>query len=129
DYTSEERDFDETHVNNAFLFEDHIETRRLRPQVRVFFPWGLFAALQGTRYDQSVDMFDAPDPTVATRSTVESTFWTTDAQVGYRFPKRYGSVVLEGRNLADREFEFYERSIQETVIPARTITLRVKLTY
>jgi outer membrane receptor protein involved in Fe transport len=63
------------------------------------------------------------------RTTMKSTFWTADAQIGYRFPNRYGSVALEARNLTDREFEFYERSLQDTVIPARTVALRLKLTY
>jgi hypothetical protein len=69
------------------------------------------------------------DLTLPGQFTVNSKFWTADVQAGYRFPKRYGSVVLEGRNITDREFEFYDRTIQETVIPARTVSLRVNITY
>ena len=127
EYSSERRDFDFTHISPLGLFQDHIETRRFKPQVRIFFPFGLFAGVLGTRYDQEVDQFD--DLTSSVRNRVESTFWTADVQVGYRFPKRYGSVVLEGRNLTDREFEFFERSTQDTVLPARSVVLLGKFTY
>jgi hypothetical protein len=47
-----------------------------------------------------------------------------NAAVGYRLPERLGIVVLEGTNLTDREFDFYEQALQEQVIPARRVVLR-----
>ena len=51
-------------------------------------------------------------------------FWTMDAEVGWRLPNRLGFVTLEGTNITDREFDFYEQSLQEQVIPARRVVLR-----
>jgi hypothetical protein len=80
-----------------------------------------------TLYDQRVDQFD--DLTSDARYVQRSEFWVVDAQLGWRLPRRYGSVVLEGRNLSNRQFLFYDRAVQETVIPARSVDLRVILTY
>jgi len=127
DYTHERYDFEPAPSATALPFQDFIETQRLRPQVRVFLPRGFFASATGTRYDQQVDLFD--DLTSSSRSSVNSKFWIADALVGYKFPRRYGSVILQAHNLGDREFAFYERTIQETVIPARTVSLRVNFTF
>ena len=53
---------------------------------------------------------------------------TIDAALGYRFPKRWGSFVIEGRNLNNEKFEFYERAIQERVIPDRAVGARLERT-
>ena len=123
----EEFEFDTTAVTPTGVFQDRIQTTRIRPELRYFNPTGFFASIRATRYDQEVDQFDTLDATA--RTTVESEFWVTDATLGYRFPKRWGSFVLEGRNLSNRKFEFYERTILETVIPARTILARLEITY
>ncbi|HEU5180219.1 MAG TPA: tetratricopeptide repeat protein [Candidatus Polarisedimenticolia bacterium] len=128
EYSVEQYDFDYTRVLLATnTWEDYIETQRLRPQVRFYLPSGFFAGVAGTRYDQQVDTFD--DFTSSSRNSINTKFWIEDLMVGYRFPKRYGSVTLQARNLGDREFDFYERTIQDSVIPARTVSLRVTLTY
>ena len=127
EYSLQRQDFDFTRIWIGRGFEDRLQTWRLRPQVRFFLPSGFFAAVIGTHYDQEARWTD--DLTLPGQFTETSKFWTADVQAGYRFPKRYGSLVLEGRNLTDREFAFYDRSIQDAVIPARTISLRVNITY
>jgi tetratricopeptide (TPR) repeat protein len=126
EYAYEERDFDFTQVSNNSLFEDYVETRRLRPEVRLFLPMGFFAVLRGTQYNQEVQQFD--DLTSPARSTIEADFWIGDLQLGYRLPKRWGSVVLNAFNFNNEKFEYYLSSLEEDVVPTRTVTLGVNFT-
>jgi len=119
----DQRSFNTTQVSNTGLFQNYVKTERYHPQVRVFLPIGFFAAVGGTYRTQRVDETDdltAPQPTTVERPK----FWTMDAEVGWRLPNRLGFVTLAGTNLTDREFDFYQQSLQEQVIPARRIVLR-----
>jgi predicted Zn-dependent protease len=119
----DQRSFDATQISPIGLFQDYQKTERYRPQVRVFLPIGFFASVAGTYRTQRVDEFDDffnPQTVRVERPR----FWTMDAAVGWRLPRRLGFVTLEGTNLTDREFEFYEQSLQEQVIPARRVVLR-----
>jgi outer membrane receptor protein involved in Fe transport len=60
---------------------------------------------------------------------VNAEFWVADAAVGYRFPKRWGSFVIDARNVFNKKFEFYDRLVQERVVPARSIAARLEITY
>ena len=126
DYTYEQRDFDLTQKSNNSLFEDFVETRRLRPQVRVMLPMGFFTSLSATRYDQQVDQFD--DLSSPLRSTIDSEFWIGNIDLGYRLPRRWGSVVLRGLNVTDQKYEFYLSSLEEQIVPSRTVLLTLSLT-
>jgi hypothetical protein len=126
-YSRVNREFDTTSVSPVGLFQDRISTEQVRPELRFFWPIGIFVRASGTRYDQEVDQFD--DLTSTVRTTVESAFWVADAAVGYRFPDRWGSFVVEGTNLLNKKFEFYERSVQEQVVPARSVVARLEITY
>lgn len=123
----EDRELESTSVTPTGGFQDRIKTQRLTPELRFFCPAGVFVRVAGTRYNQEVDQTDQFVPNV--RTQVDSDFWVADAAVGYRFPKRWGSFVLDGRNLFNKKFVFYERSIQETVVPARSVVARLEITY
>ena len=127
DWYLENRDFDTTTMSPLALFQDKIDTQRSRAQARVFFPFGLFASATANYYDQEVEQFD--DLTSPVRTTQTAKFWTLDAAVGYRLPRRLGSISIEGSNLTDREFDFYEQSLQENVIPARRVVLRADFAF
>jgi tetratricopeptide (TPR) repeat protein len=127
DWDLDKRAFDTTTMSPLFLFQDRIETQRIRPQVRVFLPIGFFASVAGSHYDQEVDQFD--DLTSPTRITQTADFWTVDAAVGWRLPRRLGSISLEGTNLLDEQFGFYEQSLQENVIPTRRVSLRADFAF
>jgi tetratricopeptide (TPR) repeat protein len=122
-YGYEERDFDFIQISNNSLFEDYVETQRVRPEVRLFLPMGFFAVVRATYYNQTVDQFD--DLTSSTRSSIDSEFTIGDLGVGYRLPKRWGTVALNAFNITDREFDFYRSSLEEDIVPARTIALTV----
>jgi hypothetical protein len=127
EYTWSKSRFDFTQVTPTGLFEDFVDTQTLRPQVRFFLPFGLFGIASATHYDQQVDQFG--DWSVPDRQQVDSDFWTVDAQLGWRLPDRYGSIVLEGRNLSDRRFNFYLQPLEQQIIPARQLALRAIFTY
>ncbi len=128
-YERDKSRYDYTDVTQTALFQNHLETERIAPQAKFFLPMGLFAGVKGTRYRQWADQYDSLDPATATYLPQHADFWSVDAQLGWRLPRRYGTVSLEGRNLSDRRFTFYDRAVQETVLPARTILLRAILTY
>jgi tetratricopeptide (TPR) repeat protein len=129
DYSQEVYDFDLAYSSQGspLPFKDYVNRQRIRPQVRMYLPGGFFAGATGTHYDESVDQFD--DLLSSTRTTIDSTFWIVDVLAGWKFPRRYGSVILQARNIGDHEFAFYDRSVEETVAPARTVSLRVNFTF
>ncbi len=125
DYAYEERDFDFTQVDNLGAFNNLVRTHRARPEARYFLPMGFFAHARATYYDQHVDQFD---PGTAAAGTVDSDFWIGDVALGYRLPERWGSVTLSVLNVSDREFAFYHSSLEENVVPARTVLLSLSFT-
>jgi tetratricopeptide (TPR) repeat protein len=125
-YAYEEKDFDFTQVDQIGFFEDYVKTQRLRPEVRFHLPSGLLGGVRSTYYDQKIDKFD--DLTSPVRSTVEADFWITDLQIGYRLPKRWGSVFLNAFNVTDEKFLLYQSSLEEVVVPARTVSLTLSFT-
>ena len=127
EYEWTREDFDTTSVNPFGLFQDYIETGRLRPQVRWFLPFGLFLGAGATQYDQTVEQTD--DLSNPARQVVESDFWIYDATLGYRFPDRWGTLAVDVRNATNEKFTFFERAIQDVFVPSRQILLRLEITY
>ena len=66
-------------------------------------------------------------PVIATAYSSNVDFCTAEnsLQVGYRLPKRWGTVALSVFNVTDEEFEFYRSSLEEDIVPARTVALTV----
>ncbi|NIM63029.1 MAG: hypothetical protein GTO30_15720 [Acidobacteria bacterium] len=73
-----------------------------------------------------MDQFD--DLTDPLRMPIKSDFWIGDLEVGFRLPKRWGSVSLRLLNFTDKEFDFYLSSLEEDIVPARTALLSVNFT-
>ena len=115
-------------MSPLFLFQDRFETQRLRPQVRVFLPIGFFASVAGNALRPGGRSVRRPHLPRAHDGRAPS-FWTIDAAVGWRLPRRLGSISLEGTNLADEQFPFYEQSLQENLIPARRVVLRADFAF
>jgi len=129
DYQRDRHEFDYTSKSTTTgYFQNFMETERIRPELRLHFPFGLFFGASGTRYDQEVRSFEDLTPETVRRTEL-STFWVGDLFLGCRFPKRYGSVVLEAKNVTDEEFLFFERSVQDRVVPTRSVKLTLSLTY
>jgi hypothetical protein len=86
----------------------------------VFHPSGLSTLLTATYFDQAVRLADS-------RSGSDQ-FWTIDAGINYRLPKRYGFVTLGATDLADQKFKYFERDLNNPRIqPKRTIFGKITL--
>jgi outer membrane receptor protein involved in Fe transport len=71
--------------------------------VRFFHPSGWTASMTGTYWDQS-GSFEVFTPFGSTFPSDSDTFWTVDAAVGYRLPKRYGFISVGVTSLFDQDF-------------------------
>jgi outer membrane receptor protein involved in Fe transport len=99
--------------------------------LRYFHPKGLFASLGGTFVHQELDLSPSSD---LTKNSDE--FFVLDASIGYRLPRRWGLISLEGRNLLDEEFFFQDLDTQTATgnvsprfIPDRTFLLRATFAF
>jgi len=116
----------------SFLFEGRREfsglpelrTHYLPLDISYFHPSGPFTRLGATYVDQEATRADLPSS--------HERFWTLDASIGYRLPKRYGLVSLDVRNLFDEEFD-YQNSFNAApqqlprFQPSRAVFLRINL--
>ncbi|HWC01385.1 MAG TPA: tetratricopeptide repeat protein [Methylomirabilota bacterium] len=102
------------------------DTHRVPLSLAFFHPLGFQARVTGTYVNQSGQFGDA-------FSGVESgsdQFWVLDASIGYRLPKRFGLITLEGRNLLDHRFHYNGPDFgSPPFYPERLILLRVTLAF
>ncbi len=60
----------------------------------------------------------------------DNQFWVVDASIGYRFPKRWGLITLEARNLFDEEFKFQDTDPANPLIyPDCLILVKITLSF
>lgn len=90
----------------VFPFPRFVETAYLPTEIRFFHPVGFFASLKGTYVNQKVQS------TVGSSDSLNSSFYLVDASVGYRFPKQFGLISLEAKNLLDTNFKYRDRQFQ-----------------
>ena len=101
-----------------------LQTHRIPLGVNFFHPSGLSASLKATYINQA-GRFVRTDG--SDRNGSED-FWTLDAALNYRLPKRYGIVTFGATNLADRKFKFYDRDFKNPMLqPSRMIFGRITL--
>ena len=98
-----------------------LDSQRLQLGVRYFQPAGLSAALTSTYWRQKGEFGDNN----AFQSGNEN-FWTTDASVSYRLPKRMGFVAVGVSNLFDKQFRYLDTDgASPTIQPRRMIFAKV----
>jgi tetratricopeptide (TPR) repeat protein len=103
---------------------EKLDTHRVPLGISLFHPSGLSALLKATYVNQD-GRFVLVDQSVRSGS---DNFWTVDAAINYRLPKRYGFITVGATNLFDRKFKFFERDIRNpTLQPDRVIFGRVTL--
>jgi tetratricopeptide (TPR) repeat protein len=107
-----------------------LNTYRVPLGINFFHPSGLSAALKATYFNQDGRFV------LLNRGGVRSgsdDFWTVDAAISYRLPKRYGFITVGATNLFDQKFKFFDRStsnatiINPTIQPDRTFFTRITL--
>jgi len=103
---------------------ERLNTHRVPLGVSFFHPSGLSATL-GPTYIHQEGRFVLLNGN--NRSGSED-FWTVDAAINYRLPKRYGFLSVGATNLFDKSFRFFDRDLRNpTIQPNRTIFARVTL--
>jgi hypothetical protein len=85
-----------------------VRTVSLPVGLNYFRPSGFFAGVTGTYVDQEVDR-----SATATQASGDDTFFLVDLSLGYRLPKRRGSLSLSVGNLFDNEFNYQDDSYRE----------------
>jgi hypothetical protein len=101
-----------------------LDTHRVPVGISFFHPSGLSASLKATYFNQD-GTFVLNDESV--RSGRDD-FWTVDAGINYRLPKRYGFITIGATNLFDKAFNFFDRDLNNPSIqPDRTFFARVTL--
>ena len=114
----------------TFLELPDLRTHYIPLDISYFHPSGLFAALGATYVDQEATEVASNIPLALSSS--HDRFWTVDASIGYRLPKRYGLVSFDVRNLFDEEFSYqnsFNTGAQQLprFQPSRAVFLRINL--
>ena len=109
-----------------------LDTSTIPLNIRYFNPSGFFAGAGATYVHQRVDY----DAEVNPLTPGSSNFMLFDATVGYRLPKRWGILALEGRNLTDQHFQYQDYSfltasnnLNPQFLPERTVLGRFILNF
>ncbi len=100
-----------------------LSTYRVPLGVNFFHPSGLSASVTGTYYYQS-GTFPGTFGFVRARND----FWTVDAAINYRLPKRYGFVTVGATNLLNKKFKYFEVDVNNPRLqPDRMVFFKLTL--
>jgi tetratricopeptide (TPR) repeat protein len=103
---------------------EELDTHRIPFGINVVHPSGLVTSLSATYFNQDGKFILTNGQARSGRDD----FWTVDAAVGYRLPKRYGFITVGATNLFDERFRFFDRDLNNSSIqPSRVIFGRVTL--
>ena len=120
-----------------------LRTLSVPVSIEYFHPSGLFSRLTNTYVQQdltrNIDLIGNsglknPRSPSTTQSGVDN-FVLLDFSVGYRFPNRLGIISLDGRNLLDEHFYFYDdhyktsEPVSHRFIPGRVFFARLTLNF
>lgn len=102
-----------------------LNTHRVPLGINFFHPSGLSAFLTATYWNQDGKFEKVVDGIVQSGS---SDFWTLDAFINYRLPKRYGFISVGATNLFNEKFKFFEVDFDNPrIIPKRQFLARITL--
>jgi tetratricopeptide (TPR) repeat protein len=102
-----------------------LDTHRVPLGINLFHPAGVNASLTATYWHQDGEFERPLDRSIQAGNT---DFWTVDAAIHYRLPKRYGFITIGATNLFDEAFRFYNTDFDNlSIIPDRRFFARVTL--
>jgi hypothetical protein len=105
---------------------DWVHTHRVPLGINVFHPSGLGGSLRGTFVDQKGRFNRLNNLGVYQKG--KDSFFSLDASISYRLPKRYGFMTFGVTNLTDQQFEYFDTDPDNaTFIPDRVFFGRVTL--
>jgi len=93
-------------------FAHIVRTYRVPLGFRFYHPRGVFVKVKATYIDQKGEFANSA---ISGNESGQSQFWIWNAQMGYRFPKRFGILTIGAENLFDRRFNLYE--IEPNIVP------------
>lgn len=99
-----------------------LNTHRIPIGVGFFHPSGLSTSLTGTYWNQSGTFQRVVTGAVQSGS---DDFWTVDAAINYRLPRRYGVLTVGAANLFNQKFKYYDvEAFNVRLQPNRTVFLK-----
>ena len=102
-----------------------LDTHRVPLGISFFHPSGLSVPLTATYWNQDGKFLRLASGVIQSGG---SNFWTVDAAINYRLPKRYGFITVGATNLLDQKFKFFNTDFNNpTIQPDRTFLARVTL--
>ena len=106
-----------------------VKTHRVPLGISFFHPSGFIAKLKATYVHQKGE-FQPQGSLPGVSISGEDDFWTVDAGIGYRLPRRYGILSLEARNLFDKSFRYQDPDpVSPTVQPERMVLFKITLSF
>jgi tetratricopeptide (TPR) repeat protein len=104
-----------------------VESNYIPLGINFFHPWGLSASFKGT-YVKQQGRFERQDASAGVFLNGRDEFWIVDAAIKYRFPKRYGFLVLGVTNLFREEFQHFDSDNRNPRrLPDRSLFVSVTL--
>ena len=102
-----------------------LDTQRLRFGIKLFEPSGWAVSFSPTYWHQDGSFEGFFDEVVRSG---HAQFWTVDASVSYRLPKRLGFISAGATNLFDEAFRYFEiDENNSTIQPVRTLFVKMTL--
>ncbi len=121
-----------TDTENAVLSKPKIlRTQQLPITISYFNPMGWYLKVRGRYVRQDIEEFTGAGNTIED----DENFTLIDAMLGYRLPKRYGSLSLSVTNLFDKEFRYYNLILpgasenEQIFQPERQVLLKVTASF
>ncbi len=116
---------DRAYVGNDYFTT--LTTHMFPLGVNFFHPLGVFLRFKATYVDQNGKF---GDPLFGSTETDSDQFWVVDTAVGYRLPKRHGSISLEFKNLFDQGFRFQDTDPSNPeIVPEQSILTKITLAF
>jgi hypothetical protein len=104
-----------------------MKVRRLPLEAKYFGRSGFSAGVRVSHYHQEGEFTLPPSPGA---KSGQDEFWTTDAMLGYRLPKRRGVLSLNVANLFDKDFRYQDIDPENPgVVPERFAYFRFTLSF
>jgi hypothetical protein len=104
-----------------------LNSHRVPLGISVFHPSGWSASLTATYFNQEGDFTGAAATSFRSGS---DEFWTVDAAINYRLPKRWGFITAGATNLFDTKFKFFDVDLNNARRqPVRTLFVRGTLAW
>jgi len=118
-------EFDQFNNGLTLTEHAHVATHHVPVGINFYHPGGLSVNLNASYYNQS-GRFQRL--LTANFQSASSDFWTLDAAINYRLPKRFGFITVGATNLLDKKFKYFDTDVNNPQIqPTRMFYLKMTL--